>query len=209
MKKLLFLLTAFLSLQFTAKGQLDARSASIYYGNPQKLEIVDDWGNALATILFDKTGRITSAQGGDMETRYEWSEDGKRVIFRMYKNGNYMDANYIDIQENTNRILRAAGGGVEMVWEFCENGRIDYIETSQMGIIQRQKYIYDSDNAMFPSQIIMTDSRQPQIQTISKQKFGEGIDAMGNAIEWTAIINEGTMNEISQTVRRTIYYYQN
>lgn len=176
---------------------LTARQMNIYFGTPKKVTMTNSQGTTVTE--FDRIGRLTKAQQGNMSINYEWSEDGSEVIMSMYQGANYQDHGHIKILENTpSRLKYEIGGMMTMDIVFKGNGALDKVVMTNPQMSGTMTYFYEKESDVYPYAIEQASGNQAVKTSVTIDKT----DSYGNAIDFT---QEAMGNK--DVTRLTIEYY--
>lgn len=198
MKKICAVITVMATMALpTAAQNLTASQMNIYFGTPKKVTLTNSQGTT--TTEFDRSGRVTKAQQGNMSISYDWNENGSEVTLSMYQGANFQDHGHIKILENTpSRLKYDMGGVVTMDISYKKNGALDKITMTNPQMSATMTYFYNNESDIFPYAIEQSSGNQAL-------KCSVTIDATDSHGNPTVFTQEALGNK--DITRQTIEYY--
>lgn len=202
MKKLITLILVLTGLSTAVSAQilLDARSMSIYYGQPRKMTQETPQGTTM-TFYFDTQGRVTSIEDGNGAVMtFTWRPDNSRISVKTTMNGSMVGSGYINVSKYTDEAISYQAEGTEIDIEFDSRERLEWTGMYQGGNTVEMEFVYpEGSNSIIPEYMeLYNNGDYIGFQTISNVKY----DSKGNFIQHTI-----SQNGYEQVAKRRIYYY--
>lgn len=181
LKQIFAAITLFFTMILSAAAQnLTANQMNIYFGSPKKVIMTNSQGTTVTE--FDRRGRVTKANQGNMSISYDWSDDGSEVTLSMYQGVNMQDQGHIKIIENTpSKLKYDIGGMVMMDIFFKNNGAVDKVVMANPQMTGTMTYFYHQQSDVYPYAIEQASGNQSAKGSV----IIDETDSYGNAIVYT------------------------
>lgn len=198
LKRTCAVITLLMTMILSATAQnLTASQMNIYFGSPKRVSVTNSQGTTVTE--FDRNGRVTKAQQGNMSIKYDWSEDGSEVTLSMYQGANLQNQGNIRIIENTpSKLKYDIGGMVTMDISFKNNGALDKVIMTNPQMSGTMTYFYNQESDVFPYAIEQAYGDQSAKVSVTIDET----DSDGNAIVYTQELMGN-----KDVTRLTIEYY--
>lgn len=198
LKQICAVITLLTTMYLSATAQnLTASQMNIYFGAPKKVCMTNSQGTTVTE--FDRNGRVTKVQQGNMSINYDWSEDGSEVILSMYQGSIFQEHRHIRIIEYTlSKLKYDIGGVVTMDIFFKKNGTLDKIVMANPQMTGTMTYFYHCESDVYPYAVEQVAGNQ----CVKGSVIIDETDSYGNAIVYT---QECMGNK--DITRLTIEYY--
>lgn len=165
----------------SAFGQfLLASEMNIYFGHPKTISQTVNGNTVL--FEFDQEGRLMKSKQGNMSIEYKWADDNSSVTLSIFSGTVFSQSQYFEIVEFTKECLKyKITGYADMSVSFDDNGRVNSTLYSNPQISTTSKFIYKSEEDMFPYSVENSNGKE----SMSISIIVDEIDNMGNAIKYT------------------------
>lgn len=163
-----------------AAQNLTASQMNIYFGTPKKVTMTNSQGTTVTE--FDRSGRVTKAQQGNMSVTYDWSDDGSEVTLSMYQGANFQDHGHIRIIENSpSKLKYDMGGMITMDISYKKNGALDKVVMTNPQMSGTMTYFYEKETDVYPYAIEQASGNQALKASVTIDET----DSYRNAIVYT------------------------
>lgn len=166
MKKIVFIIFAFLATTTLSAQQLTQQMFGLHFGNIRTLTQRVDGVPGKSVIKFYKDGRVSETRQNGVKMVYDWDSDGSRIILRAYVDDEFEGEQTIYIEEMSSYKYKYSINGIECLTEFNSNGSLSRTKFTANGQNQITNYYYESSYDTIPYKFVVTMNGQSMSVTM-------------------------------------------